>query len=117
MKLIKLLFVSTFMLFASVAYADPAVQIDLNGCGLCDANFDLWFSDDCEAKLIFTDGVPEGMVISGSATLPEGAAIPDRAMHYQSQDCGFSGCFVVGDESKWTLTPTGRTNFWCRIPD
>ncbi|MEW6984118.1 hypothetical protein AAD001_15805 [Colwelliaceae bacterium 6471] len=116
MKL-KLIAASCCILFANSAFADPALVINQNGCGVADADGLTYWVAECEYKMIANNGHDNSFfqIMSGSVQLPDGAALPKKAFSYDAKDVGYSGCFIPGDESKWTVTPSGRVNFWCRV--
>ena len=56
MRLVRLFYVASFMLFASMAYADPALVIQEEGCILPDGDGNVYFIADCSYQFVFTDG-------------------------------------------------------------
>jgi len=93
--------------------ADPALVIQVEGCILPDAVGTLFFIAECEYQFVLNNGRGY-LAISGRAQLPDIAVLDKKAVHWTSETLGFLGCFIVGDESHFTVTPKGRVNWWCR---
>lgn len=117
MNKIRLIIASGCILLAQSAFADPAMMVNSNGMAISDADGVIHWVAEAEYKMIANNGHDNSFfqIMSGSAQLPEEAALPNKAYSYDAKDVGFGGCFVIGDESKFTVTPKGRVNFWCRV--
>ena len=118
MKLIKLLFVSTFMLFASIAYADPALLASFTICSGFDADGAL-YSTAGKGHTVVTDSENGNSSIHCTGTLPDGAALPQGAHHSDNASTGSlcNAAFGIGSAStsdwKSVTTPNGKYTLTC----
>ena len=117
MKLLKLLLAAALMCAGSAVYAEPATKYIDDGFFLCDDAGVCFWDDDASMVVLNNDGhlPPEYIGVAGHGYLPEGATLPNRAFSYDAKDMGFCGCIMCGDSSKFTVTPRGRVNFFCRM--
>lgn len=116
MNKFKLVASAFCIMFASSAFADPALVIKVEGCNLPDSVGNIYTIPDCTYTWVSNNGNQGGyLAVAGSAQLPEWAVLEKKATHWTSEELGFIGCFVSGDESKFTVTPQGRVNWWCRM--
>ncbi len=115
MKLIKLLFVSTFMLFATIAYAEPAVIETFDAYRACwDDNGDQVMTDTVR-KVVFTND-DEGTVNISIWGICENSS--STAVNYDSETfdtlvvCDAGGGVVVW-HWKYHMRPDGRYHTKC----
>jgi len=115
-RLISIFLVAVFGFSVSAA-ADPAFKYVDEGFSFCDADMLIWGDPEATMTVITNEGhqYPEYIGVAGHGYLPEGAALPKKAFTYTAQECGFCGCIMCDDVSKFTVTPKGRVNFWCRM--
>ena len=94
---------------AIVIHDDWCLVPDASGFG------SLWFFEDC-VTLVITNSKTETKMFSGQAQLPEEADIPEQTMRLNYKNTGFE-CFwdenTTTTKYQFTLTPTGRVNFYC----
>jgi hypothetical protein len=116
MNKLRVIIVAFCIIFAQSAFADPALVIKADGCNLPDSTGNLYFIPECTYTWVNNDGNEGGyLAVAGSGQLPEWAMLDKKATHWTAEELGFAGCFVIGDESKFTVTPKGRVNWWCRM--
>ena len=67
---------------------------------------------DCTVQRVHTNNDKDTWNLWGKAVLPEGAVLPDHAMHFDYDNTAFT---CDGSEDwKGTLTPNGRFSISCR---
>jgi len=82
------------------------------GCTFFDGNGDP-IGVDCTVQRVYTNNEKGTFNLWGKADLPEEAVLPDRAMHF---DYGNPGFTCDGSEDwKGTLTPNGKFSISCKI--
>ena len=112
MKLIKLLLVSALLTMSASIFADPADVIRSNGCIFFDDNGTPWADSTADLQFVFTNNEDGNANVRCEGYLPEEAALPERALHFNFDNTGF--VCLGGDESwKMTVTPSGRATFTC----
>ena len=104
------------VLVSASTFADPAYKFHGDFVSVMDADGLPWACDDTSYTIVYNNGHPAGMLVAGKCWLPEEAALPDKAYSYDALETGlWCGCFLCPDESKFTVTPSGRVNFQCRV--
>ena len=111
------LIVILLALVSASAVADPAYRFIGDLVTVSDADGIHWDCDNTNYAIVYNNANVDGMLVAGKCWLPEGAALPKKAYSYDAVDEGFCGCFLCDDESKFTVTPSGRVNFQCRVTD
>lgn len=97
--------------FTPTSHDEAATIIRGDFCALFDAEEALWFDFGCRIQSVRTKN---GYVYHVHARLPNGAALPDRALRRKVSDiAGITGCFESGDRGDMVVTPTGRVNITC----
>jgi hypothetical protein len=66
----------------------PATVIRSDGCSVVDANGVHYFDADCRLQIVENDN---GYLVQAQGRLPEGAALPNRALRRDITELGFSG--------------------------
>lgn len=110
----KKLFLATLALAlcaSALAMAYPGASVIVNdGCTVVDANGAWFFDAECRLQIVEN---ANGYLVNAHGQLPEGAALPDKAMRRSITDMGFSWCFTPGDRGETVLTPSGNFNVSC----
>ena len=88
----------------------PATVITGDGCWVADANGALYWDGACRIQIVTNDN---GFMVNAKGQLPEGAPLPEKALHRSIVDLGFSACYVPGDRGETVTTPSGNFNVSC----
>lgn len=97
--------------------ADAEAAADVvrgNGCIFFDANGTAFVDPDARVQIVATNNRRGNANVYCQGSLPAGATLPSRAMHFDFDNTGFS-C-LAGDDWKMTVTPSGRASFTCHVP-
>lgn len=122
-KLLRIIFLGLLMMSIAtvVSAGEPkaAIVIHDDWCLIPDARgMDyLWYIEEC-LIMVDTNSKNDTKILSGQAYLPPEAEeyIPARTMRFNYKNTGFE-CWwdenTTTTKYQFTLTPTGRVNFYC----
>jgi hypothetical protein len=105
------------ILAVTAAFAVPADEqaevIRSNGVTWFDANGAPVFVPEADVQRVMTNNNRGNVNVRIHGTLPDGTALPDRAIQFTTESTGFT-CFGV--EFKGVTTPSGQFSVTCRGP-
>lgn len=85
-----------------------------SGCVFFDANGTPWVDADSRVQIVSTNNPRGNRSAYCQGSLPAGAALPDRAMHFDNSNTGY--VCLAGDDWKMTVSPSGQASFTCHVP-
>ena len=80
-------------------------------CGAVDADGNMWMADCTYHKTTHDDGWINNCKLFGK--LPEGAALPEKALRGTIQDFGWGTC-CFAEGGYYILSPSGQFTYNCR---
>ena len=110
----KTLLIAVLLTISASVFANPADIVRGSGCIFFDDNGTPWVDATSDFQMVFTNNEDGDANVRCEGYLPEGAALPDRALHFNFDNTGF--VCLGGDEMwKMTVTPSGRATFTCHL--
>jgi hypothetical protein len=115
--LVFVLVAALSVLAVSVASAEPAEVLDYTaGVIAFDGNGVPVFVLEAEYHRVYTNDDADTLNVTIKGTLPDGAALPDRAVRFETLHAGYH-CTAGAYFFKYTLTPKGNFHYTCKTTD
>lgn len=104
----------SLMLLSSVVMADPAEVLKYDSYwGGFDGNGNFVFLVPVSVHKVITNDDTGTVNYAVKGTLPDGSALPDKAVHFETYHLGLI-CSFDAPYFKYTLTPNGDYKLQCR---
>jgi hypothetical protein len=116
--------VSAFAGLAVLALAAAYAPAQSSQAAIFNSTAVFWFDGDGNALLIpdaniqvvVTNNSRGNVNVRGFGTLPEGAVLPTRTMHWDNENTGYICGFGGTVEFSGVTTPSGQFSFTCKAP-
>lgn len=94
---------------------EQATVMRSTGIAWFDGNGTLTFVPDANVQIVITNNGNGNASVRAHGTLPAGAALPDRAVHFTDESTGVA-CGLGFVDFKGTTSPSGQFSVTCHAP-